>query len=298
MRHIIVLIFMWGSMAYSQIDINAIVHKELKEVRELYEYLKKAFEAEPTVLVPFMEDGKYGYLDFQTLEIVIPPVADRLVLLNTVFKNGFIGELDGYYLEFDGKENLTFKQYGPPQVREELPPADWGLPADLGAKMIPKNQKFKGFTYTRNEEGKIYVSSFSEIFDSKNSNDPNLWLIEMEGKVYGIGEIWDFKNSQKLAGIISPDGKPLKGFDFSFDKILPLKGLKESLGNWFLVRKSYTEDSRFHFVNSKGEFLSETILPKLDYSYNFTKTRRSTPYYIPKGSLRYGMNDNKIVDLY
>ena len=164
--------------------------------------------------------------------------------------------------------------------------------------MIPKNQKFKGFTYTRNEEGKIYVSSFSEIFDSKNSNDPNLWLIEMEGKVYGIGEIWDFKNSQKLAGIISPDGKPLKGFDFSFDKILPLKGLKESLGNWFLVRKSYTEDSRFHFVNSKGEFLSETILPKLDYSYNFTKTRRSTPYYIPKGSLRYGMNDNKIVDLY
>lgn len=298
MKNIFYLILIWSSTAFCQIDINPPIYEEPQEVKELFQYLNKAFAGKTTILVPFMENEKFGYLDYETLEIVVPPVASHLALLNTASKKGFIGVVDEYFFVFDEKGNLIFTKLGPPQVREELPPSDWVLPTDSGVEITPKTDEFKGFTYTKNKEGKIYVSSFSEIYDSGNPNNPNLILIEIEGEVYGIAGIPNPKNYNNLAGIISPDGKPLKGFDFNFNKILPLKGLKEILGNWFLVRKSDTDDSRFHFVNSKGEFLSETILPKLDYSQNFTKTQISTPYYIPKSSLHYAINDNKIIDLY
>lgn len=300
MRIFFYLILMWSSTAFSQIEIHPPVYREPEEVRELFKQLQKAFADDQIILVPFMENGKFGYLDYESLKVVVPPMADRLTLKNTAHKEGYIGEMDNYSYTFNEDGNLTMREmnYGPPQIREERPSQNWALPTDIGVKIIPKSENFKGFTYRKNEEGRIYVSTFSELYDSGNLNNPNLWPIEIDGEVYGIAEIRNPENWQTLAGIISPDGKPLKGFDFNFNKILPLTGLKESLGNWFLVQKRNSDDSKFHLINSKGEFLSEKILPQLDYNQYFIKTQMSTPYHIPLGQLNYVVNNNKIIDLY
>lgn len=299
MRNCFYLILMWSSTAFCQIEINPPVYEEPEEVKELFQYLKKAFAGKSTFLVPFMENEKFGYLDEQNLEVVVPPIADALALRNASIKDVYVGAIGNYFYEFNDYGNLTIREmnYGPPQVSEELPPQNWVLPTDLGVKIIPETENFKGFTFRKDDNGKIYVSSFSEKYDSGNSNNPNLWPIEIGGEVYAIGQIKNSKNHESLAGIISPDGKPLKGFDFNFNKILPIKGLKESLGSWFLVRKSGSDD-KFHLINSKGEFLPESVLPKIDYSKFFTKNQMSTPYYIPTGSLNYVINYNKIIDLY
>lgn len=300
MRSVFYLILICSSTAFCQIDMSPPVYQEPDNVREYFQYLTTAFNGEPRILVPFMEDGKFGYLNHETLEVVVPPLAAILVLKNSTNHEGFVGELDDYYFRFTDGGNLIMgeKNLGPPQVSEEGPPQNWVLPTDSGIKMTPKTKNSKGFTYRKREDGKISVSSFSEIYDSGNKYDPNLWPIEIDGEVYGIAEIRDPKNRQKSSGIIFPDGNPLKGFDFNFNKILPIKDLKESLGNWFLVQKSNSDDSKFHLINSKGEFLSEKILPKLDYSRFFSKTQISTPYHIPRGVLNYAIYDNKIIDLY
>lgn len=299
MKCILLLISFLSLSAFGQIEIYPPVHRDPENVRSLYVELKKAIEKNPTILVPFKENGKFGYLDYQTLEILVPPMADALSLLNTNDKTGIFGELDGYYYTFDENQNLDFAMYGPPQISEGFPNnQDWVRPADLEVKVIPKTDDFKGFTYEKDANGKIYVTSYSEKFKSQDRFYPKLTLIEIEGKVYGIGEIENSKNQENLAGIIAPDGKPLNGFDFNFNKILQLTGLKESLGTWFLVRKSDSDDHRFHLINAKGEFLSEMVLPKLDYSRNFLKTKQSVPYYEPMGELKYAINDNKIIDLY
>lgn len=299
MKKFLLSIYLISSTTFSQIEIHPPVYEEPEEVKELFQYLNKAFSGKSTFLIPFMENEKTGYLDGQNLEVVVFPIADALALRNTSINEGYVGTMGDYFYEFNDHGNLTITEmnYGPPQIMEDRPPQNWVLPTDLGVKIIPKSENFKGFTFRKDDSGKIYVSSFSEIYDSGNSNNPNLWPIEINGEVYAIGQIKNPKNHESLAGIISPVGKPLKGFDFNFNKILPIKGLKESLGSWFLVRKSGSDD-KFHLINSKGEFLSESILPKIDYSKLFTKNQISTPYYIPTGSLNYVINHNKIIDLY
>lgn len=300
MKNFFFIIYLISATTFSQIEIHPPVYEEPKEVRELFQYLHKAFSDKSTILVPFMENGKFGYLNHETLEVVVSPLADALSLRNTSIKEGYVGTMGNYFYEFNDYGNLTMREmnYGPPQIVEHRPSQNWVLPTDLGVKIIPKSENFEGFTYRKSADGKIFVSSFSEKFHSRNSNDPYLWLIEINGEVYGIGEIKNPKNYESLAGIISPDGKPLKGFDFNFNKIYPIKGLKDSVGNWFLVRKSDSDDDNFHLINSKGEFLPESVLPKIDYSQFFTKTQLSTPYHIPTGTLNYVINGNQILDLY
>lgn len=299
MKCILMLMSFFSLSTFGQVEINPPVHRDPENVRNLYVELKKAIEENSSILVPFKENGKFGYLDYHTLEILVPPMADALSLLNTNDKTGIFAELDGYYYTFDKNQNLFFAMYGPPQISEGFPNnQDWVRPADLEVKVIPKTDKFKGFTYEKDVNGKIYVTSYSEKFSSQDRFYPKLTLIEIEGKVYGIGEIGNPKNQENLAGIIAPDGKPLKRFNFNFNKILPLSGLKESLGTWFLVLKSDSDDQRFHLINSKGKFLSEKVLPKSDYYRNFLKTKQLVPYYEPLGELKYAIIDNKIIDLY
>src|SRR5690606_32540370 len=118
---------------------------------------------------------------------------------NSTNHEGFVGELDNYYSRFTDGGNLIMgeKNYGPPEVRDMPPPPNWVVSTDFGVKIIPKTEKFKGFTYRKREDGKISVSSFSEIYDSGDLKNPNLWPIEIDGEVYGIAEIRDPKNYQK-----------------------------------------------------------------------------------------------------
>jgi hypothetical protein len=117
-------------------------------------------------------------------------------------------------------------------------------------------------------------------------------------EVVAIAIQFDDKTQLKKTGIIYQNGKPVKGFDFSFSDIKPLKLSNDSLVPHFLVRKLNSDDDNYHIANSKGEIISESILPNLNYLQNFHLTQNSTPYYQPISTLGYVLNSGKLIDLY
>jgi hypothetical protein len=177
------------------------------------------------------------------------------------------------------------------------PPRDWKRPASFNLKII-EDEKFKGFTYEVNDEGYLYINSYSNIYQTSHLSFPHLTPVYMDKEVVAIAIQNDAKTNIEKMGLIYPDGKAVKGFEFNFKDIKPIKLSNKKLGTHFLVQKLNSDDLNYHIANSKGVIISESILPNLDYLKNFHLIQNSTPYYQPISTLGYALNSGKLIDLY
>lgn len=288
---------------YSLAQVETARHKSEypAEVTELFQYLTAAYEGEPTILVPFIQNSKFGLMDYRTLNVVVPAIAPSLPLINTADKSGRINfyYTDGTSYEFSKSQvgNQRITSFGQPQVLETPPPGNWVIPASLGVWVLPADHPFKGFTYERNNEGRLQLTSYTEVYKDQSTYGspyyPHLTLFEINNEVFAIAQ-----NQEYQVGIIDTTRNPITGFDFNYQRIIPIRGTKESLGTWFLAMKNDSHENKFHFVNAQGEIIPESVLPALDYSINFFSTQASSPYHEPVSTLGYAINSRKVIDLY
>lgn len=293
---ILILVLTTGSV-FSQDLLIIKKPEDPAPVVQLAERLESLLQ-DSMILVPFVKEGKYGYLNYQTSEVVLPPMADHLNLLNTRCFQGEVGTLAlestdyGFFWEGGESKQLKIQKYGLPQVVVEGPPYDQtGSPA-ANAQIIPTAQS-KGFTYVREADGTLKLRSFSTIYQGQ-AGRVNLELVEIGKQVLAIGSKPDYNTYEALTGIIDSTGNALPGFDFNFNRIRPVRGIDS--GTWFLVRKAHSEDPNFHFVDLKGHLLPEDRLPNLDYARNFVRTPASAPYYDLVSVVGYGINTGHIID--
>ncbi len=298
---IVSILLLMTNYSLAQVETSQPKSEYPAEVTELFQYLQAAYEGEPTILVPFIQNWKFGLIDYRTLNVVVPAIAPSLPLINTADKSGQIDfyYADGTTYEFSKSQddNQTITSFGRPHVVETPPPGNWTIPASLGVKVLPADHSFKGFTYERNSEDRLQLTSYPEIYKDQGTYGspyyPHLTLIDIDDDVYAIAQ-----NQKYQVGIINTNGSPITGFDFNYQRVLPIKGMKESLGTWFLAMKDDSNENIFHFVNAQGEIMPESTLPALDYTINYVSTQASTPYHEPVSMLGYAINSGKVIDFY
>lgn len=294
MKKIILFLFLINPNLYAQIDSYSQKENYPEEVEKFYEQLKKAL-AISEILVPFVENEKYGYLDQKTLEVMVDPVAESLNLIRTDFHNYHIGIYDKTFWIVIEKGELILKHIAI-GVQDDPGPENW-VRSSFGAKRA-EDKKFRGFTYEINADGTPGLLSYSQLYYVNSQNIPQLTLFKINGDVYAIAQLDHKKSVERRMGIIKPNGEYLNGFDFNYNDILPVVGLKPSNETWFLVRELNSENNNHHFINSKGQLLPKSTLPDLYYATHFVKTKYSTPYYELVSTIGYVVNSNNIVDLY
>jgi len=205
--------------------------------KEIENHFYKIKSVGSTNLIPFKKNDFWGYVDRNSLRVIVRPVFRELTFMGSCTKVLY-KDNTGIHIDSLGKiQKIDYPE------REDL--GDIGVvfemasEDDLGPTPINKND-FKGFTLNEKNE----ITHFSDIY---NRYTPKFFNISgpflINGKYYAIA------HKEKRSGVIDQEGNPLPSFDFVHAELV--KNLEDAQENiWFY----YNDDSgKGGFINEKGE---------------------------------------------
>ena len=212
-------------------------------------------------LVPYNDkNNRTGLMDAKTRKIVVKAKYFDL----DFFKPELKGNYNGIYLF---QYNPATKKADIHLDSESQPEQDSG---NTQADRKNKAAQISGFSLTEDKKIKNYDMQYSSF-----SEEPFLF----QGRYYGIAV-----REQKY-GIVGEDGKPLTGFDFTYDR-LEFNRYSPAPECWFKFLK---EDGTSGFINLNGEmkFVNEF---KTTYS-----PKTSTSIYCANASQEFAYNGYEIL---
>jgi len=250
-------------------------------------------------LVPYCENGKWGYLHKTSLKRITPAFAGYLSLYK---ENGYLGSVRDsatsqeylFYLNEEGK--IKF-QVSVVAFAEAMPPPVYSrsFPQEIVKKSSKKG--YKGFEYAE-AAGYINITAYSDLYASSNSKTPLLIPLKINGKVYAVAGKKTKDPYITYYGIIDPRGKALKGFNFIHQQIRPVTGMRDTENVWFVVRDIADKQERYSYVNHKGKYLMKNELTQGVFNA-YESSQKYFPYYEPKNTVfDYVVSDHAVFDLY
>lgn len=232
-------------------------------------------------LIPFKKDGKWGYLNKENLEIVVPP---------NYFSVGFGGiclkveSTKKNYLNVD--KNGKVENYRPRLVNWGYPPhfpPSYSTNHSKNSPRIDSTKNFKGFRVNKNQR----ITEVSSIYEAKpKPEDTGEELVFVDQDVYdtesansdvGIfgpykinGKWYAIAIKNKKYGVIDEEGNELKSLGFKFDYLSIEEKYKGDDVLFFFKDSS----QKSGFINSKGEI-------KFYEDYNFGhEISKDKPHYV------------------
>lgn len=260
MKHYIysLLIFLWLQTSAQQPD-SFYVAKE-KQIQQLFSKVPKNKFAD---LVPFEENGKWGYVDRTSLKRLVEPVFHGPAFFHPAIRIYFMGEM----VNISSSGEVKIERPLPDEARMSY--MDQAAPAGQGydAKVRPSSDGFKGFTVSSTGE----LLTYSDLYWYNKQGIPgwNIQLFKYKGAYYGI-----VKNLRGAAGIIDQQGNPLHGFDFNYHEILENRDTRDTSSFWVFVKKK--PGDYYSLINMEGKI----ILPNEIISYPLLSNELAgyTPY--------------------
>jgi hypothetical protein len=188
---------------------------------------------DPAMLIPFRQNGRWGYLDKKTLNVVVKPEFDGLTFMNGCAEVSFY---DGTKIWVTSSAELGDVVY-----RDHRDPDFGAVLYDEGGPFpISSANGFKGFKMDENKR----ITHFSDIY---NRAQPALFNIHgpfvINGKYYAVAEKGD------ASGVIDEDGNSLKGFDFVHHELV-FNSRTTDGDVWFYYEE---KNGQRGFINHKGK---------------------------------------------
>jgi len=191
-------------------------------------------------LIPYSENGLWGFMDRQTMAVVIFPKYNDLEFFNP--------DMNGYYkgIDFDiskeGKITIKTNELEDENIMVEEVSADKDFE---GISILSSKSGYKGFKTDR--EGKLIA--YADIYHYHTSGFPtwNVSPFKKENRTYAIA----VNKATSKYGVIDSLGNALKGFDFNHKKILLNRYSKDKKNMWFFVEG---ENNLWSLINEKGEY--------------------------------------------
>jgi hypothetical protein len=206
--------------------------KQEKQLTKLFSKIKSVKHAD---LIPFQQNGQWGYIDKNTLNVIVQPAFKTL---------GFMGDCtEAYYRDYtplqvnsDGTISIKYPEHSTN--------ADESMVMEVSAEdegpQPSYDKNFKGFKV--NDQGEIIY--FSSIY---NRYQPAFFNINGPFKINGV--YYAIAHKTDRSGVIDQDGNPLPLFDFMHYELV--RNYSRSDGEtWFYYKE---ESGKGGFVSEKGE---------------------------------------------
>lgn len=262
-------------------------------------YFEKIDKEDFIYLVPFQKKELWGYLDKRTLQVRLPAVFDQLGFYKG---EGYIGSfydtvsLTDYIVTVDKSGKINF-QISVISLMEALPPGLFSRAYSQNIEVLSSAEGNNGFQYTMDEDY-IDITAYSDLYRSHNKNQPLLIPMKIDNKIVAIAGKKSEDPHLTSYGIIDPQGNTLSGFDFKHNRIIPIKGTRDTKDVWFLVQQSKNNNNAYSYLNHKGYYRLKNQLPQSVYYY-YRSSQKDYPFYMPhEHTLGYILVENKIFDLY
>lgn len=231
-----------------------------KQIQKLFEKVPKGKFAD---LVPYQENGKWGYLDRLTLKKMVDPVFHNPYFFQPNVRMYYLDEMVN--ISAAGIVSIERPQPNSGVMEDVIDVAPAGYGRD--SKVRNASDGFRGFTVSSSGE----VLTYSDLYWYNKQGIPgwNIQVFKLRGVYYGI-----VKNLKGEAGIIDQQGNPLKGFEFNYDEILTNRDTKDSSSFWVFARKKPTD--HYSLINMEGKVL----LPNEIFTYPLLSSELAgyTPY--------------------
>lgn len=299
MKHLLLLFFISLYYPLSAQNSSELI-SEATEFKSMKSYLAKITLKDWPYMIPFQQDKKWGYLDQRTMKITVPALANTLYLFKP---EGYIGTFNDY--KNDLFYTLTLDEEGKLRTHSEqvaelvMPPQQYGRSPNPNIKSISSENGYTGFEYKVVAGDIIEITAYSDLYTSHNVNEPKLTPIRIDGKVYAVAGKSTADPNVTHFGIIASDGKPLPGFNFEHQKVIPIGGVKDTTSNWFLVQPTGGRDVKYSYMNHKGEYKLKDSLSSRIYNWAYQSSQEHFPYYMPvKTTAGYFLTDQRIIDTY
>lgn len=190
---------------------------------------------DPATLIPFKQDGAWGYLDKTTLDVVVAPEFDALSFINGCAE---VSCFDGTRFWINPSvqlEDISYRDHSDPEFAIAMDDSD-----QQGPFPISSANGFKGFKMDEEKQ----ITHFSDIY---NRMQPHFFNIRgpfvINGKYYAVAEKGD------ASGVIDEEGNSLPGFDFIHDQLV-YNSAATGGDTWFYYE---AKDGTKGFINHKGK---------------------------------------------
>lgn len=204
---------------------------------------------QPTSLIPFCKDGKWGLLNKSNRLVVVPARYSSLSFFNPNMLAGSLNNRTIFYV--DSTRKLHIGSVGP-----DINEPEFKLEITDEKEFISSGNNYKGFRL--NNKGEL--TALSDIYDKCCFYQ----VIKIHNKSYLI------VSKNKYFGIIDTLGNSLTGFDFVHKGIQVNPYPQDKLHQWFFVT---TDGQSWSIQNDLGEIRFKNQLPSNSSYSPFVKEK-------------------------
>jgi hypothetical protein len=206
--------------------------KQEKNLTKLFSKIKsvKYFE-----LIPFQQNGNWGYVDKNTLKVVVQPVFKTLGFMSDCTEANY-RDYTSIQIKSDGTISIKYPKHSNDSDESMI----MDIRVEDEGPQPSYDTNFKGFKM--NDQGEIIY--FSSIYDRYQ---PAFFNISGPYKINGV--YYAVAHKAGRSGVIDQEGNPLPLFDFVHHELVHNYSRPDG-ETWFYYKE---ESGKGGFVSEKGE---------------------------------------------